>query len=46
MGIPDVLAIIALVLGIIEVFRSQAQSLLAWSVVLLAVAILWHLVPK
>lgn len=36
-----ILAVVALALGIIELFRSQGQALIAWAVVLLAVAHLW-----
>ena len=41
LSVPDVLAIVALVLGAMEVIRSRAQNLVAWAVCLLALALLW-----
>jgi len=36
-----VLAAVALILGLIEQARAQGQSLTHWSIIALAVAILW-----
>lgn len=44
MGVPTVLYIVALILAIIEEFRAQGQSLLAWSVILIAAGLLWGLI--
>lgn len=41
MNIPTILIIIALVLAVIEEFRAQGQSLIAWAVILVSVALLW-----
>jgi hypothetical protein len=43
--IPDVLAIVALILGTIDVARSKGAALTSWGVVALALALLWHLIP-
>ena len=40
-GIIVVLAGVALILGIIDQFRAQGQSSTHWSIIALAVAILW-----
>jgi len=45
-NIPDVLYIVALVLGGIELIRSKGQALIAWAVVLIAVGLLYGLVVK
>ena len=44
MNVPTILEVVALVLGVIELIRSRGQSLIAWAVVALAVALLWHVV--
>lgn len=44
MSIPTILEVVALILAAIEVVRSRAQSLLAWAVVLIALALLWGLI--
>lgn len=44
MGVPTVLYIVALILAIIEEFRAQGQSLLAWAVILIAAGLLWGLI--
>jgi hypothetical protein len=46
MGIPDFIALVALVLGAVDVVQSNGKSATAWGVVLLAISFLWHLVPK
>jgi hypothetical protein len=40
MTISDVLVVIALVLGIVDTVRSQGQSLTAWAVILISIALL------
>jgi len=45
-NIPDVLFIVALVLGAIELVRSRGQALVAWAVVLIAAGLLYGLVVK
>lgn len=41
MGVPEVLIIVGLILALIEEFRAKGQSLLAWAVVAVCVALLW-----
>lgn len=41
--IPHILEAVALILAAIELVRSRGQSLVAWAVVALAVALLWGL---
>jgi hypothetical protein len=41
MSVPLILYVIALVLGLIEVFRARGDSLVGWGVVALAVGLLW-----
>lgn len=41
MSIPTIIIIVALVLAIIDEVRAQGQSLVAWAVILLSVALLW-----
>jgi hypothetical protein len=45
MTIADALALLALILGAIDVVRSKGQALTSWAVCVLAIAVLWHLVP-
>ena len=41
MSVPEVLALIAGVLAAIEEFSAKERSLLAWAVLLIAIALLW-----
>jgi len=41
MGIPTILIVVALVLALIDEFRSRGQSLTGWAVVFIAIALLW-----
>jgi hypothetical protein len=41
MGVPEILFIIAAILAIIEQFRAQGQSLIAWAVIAICVGLLW-----
>lgn len=41
MGIPTILAIVALILALIDELRARGQSLTGWAVVLIAIALLW-----
>lgn len=41
MSIPLILAVVALVLGLIEEFQAQGKSLAGWGIVALAIALLW-----
>lgn len=41
MTMTFVFAIVALILAVIDLIRSKAQSQLAWAVVLLALALTW-----
>jgi uncharacterized membrane protein YtjA (UPF0391 family) len=43
-GIADVLFLIGLALGVIEVIRSEGKSLIAWAVVFVCVGLLAGLV--
>ena len=40
-NVPEILFIVALILAVIEQFRAQGQSLIAWAVILVAVGLLW-----
>lgn len=46
MTVPNVLAIVALILAVVEVVRSRGQSLLAWAVGLVALALVWGVLIK
>jgi hypothetical protein len=39
-SIPTILIIVALILALVDEFRAQGQSLTAWAVVFLAIALL------
>lgn len=39
--IPLILTIVALVLALVDEFRARGESLVAWAVVFLCVALLW-----
>jgi hypothetical protein len=41
MGVPDVLALIAIVIAGIVEFEEKARNLLGWAVILIGVALLW-----
>lgn len=41
MSIPIVLFVVALIMALIDEFRSQGQSLTGWAVVAIAVGLLW-----
>ncbi len=41
MNIPLILEVVALVLAAIELLRSRGQSLVAWAVLLLCIALLY-----
>jgi len=41
MTIVAVFYVVALILAVIEEFRAQGQSLLAWAVILICVGLLW-----
>lgn len=43
MGIPDLFALVALVLALYDVIQTRGRSATAWAVVLLCAAYLWHL---
>lgn len=43
MSVPDILAVVALALAVVDELQTQGRSLLGWAIVLLAVAFLWHL---
>lgn len=38
---PTVFAVVALILAAIDQFRAKGQSVLAWAVICLALALLW-----
>jgi hypothetical protein len=40
MSVPTILIIVALILALVDEFRAQGQSLTAWAVVFLAIALL------
>jgi drug/metabolite transporter superfamily protein YnfA len=42
--VPELLAIIALVLGLYEEFNAQGRSAAGWGVILLSVALLWAVI--
>jgi len=46
MGITDVAVIVALVLAAIDQVRAKGQSTTHWSIILICLALLWHLVPQ
>jgi hypothetical protein len=41
MSIPTILVIVALILALVDEFRSQGQSLTGWAVVLVCISLLW-----
>ena len=41
MSVPEVLALIAGVLAAVEQISAKGRSLLAWAVLLIAIALLW-----
>ena len=41
MSIPTLLLIVALVLALVEELRARGESLLAWAVVFMCIALLW-----
>jgi hypothetical protein len=41
MSIPVVLFVVALILALIDLFRSNGQSLTGWAVVLVCAGLLW-----
>jgi len=43
--ITDLLVVLALVLAIIEEWDAKGRSAIAWAVILLCIASLWHFVP-
>jgi drug/metabolite transporter superfamily protein YnfA len=45
MNATDVIVIIALVIATIEEVKAKGQSWLAWAVIFLCGALLWHLAP-
>jgi hypothetical protein len=44
-GIPDLLVVIALVFAAVAQWDAKGRGLIAWAVMLLCVAMLWHLLP-
>lgn len=45
MSIPTVLFAVAFILAAIDLFRSRGQPLTGWAVVLIAIGLLWGLIP-
>jgi hypothetical protein len=43
MAITDVLVIVALILAAVEELQARGQALLGWAVILVCIALLWHL---
>lgn len=41
MSIPTILTIVALVLSLVEEFRTQGRDILGWAVVFVCIALLW-----
>jgi hypothetical protein len=41
MSVPTILVLVAGVLAVIEAVRSKGQSLVAWAVLLIAIALVW-----